>query len=74
MHVASCEVANNLDAEEPDESSPVQYHLLLSPQFEHVENFGNIISSDWTPWVKHTTGYSSGKFVVYQVFKSKSAL
>ena len=72
-HATSCDVSNNPDAEEPDEASPVQYHSPPSPQFEHVENFGNTISSDWTPWVKHTTR-SSGEFVVGQVFNFKSTL
>ena len=45
-HAASCDVSNNLDAEEPNESSPIHYHLPPSPQFEHVENFGNVVSSD----------------------------
>ena len=45
-HAASCDVSNNPDVEEPDELSPVHYHLPPSPQFEHVENFGNAISSD----------------------------
>ena len=45
VHAASCDVSNNLDVEEPAESSTVP-----SPQFEHVQNFGNAISSDWTPW------------------------
>ena len=70
-HAASCDISNNLDVEEPDESSPVHYHLPPSPQFEHVENFGNVISSYWTPWVQHTTGYPSGEFVASQVFNSK---
>ena len=74
MHATSCDVSNNPDAEEPDESSPVQYHFAPSPQFEHVENFGNVISSDQTPWVNHTTRYSSGEFVTGQVFNSKSSL
>ena len=26
-HAASCDVSNNPDAKEPDESSPIQYHL-----------------------------------------------
>ena len=39
-----------------------------------MENLDNAISSDWAPWVKHTTGYSSGEFVVDQVFNSKSDL
>ena len=73
-HAASCDVSNNPDAKEPDESSTIHYHLPPSPQFEHVQNFGNTISSDWTPWVQHTTGYSSGEFVAGQVFNSKSDL
>ena len=72
-HAASCDVTNNPDIEEPDESSPIHYHLPPTPQFEHVENLGNEISSGWTPWVHHT-GYSSGEFVVGQVFNSKSDL
>ena len=71
VHVASCDVSNKSDAEELDESSLVHYHLPPSPQFEHIQNFGNAISSDWTPWVQHTTGYSSGEFVAAQVFNSK---
>ena len=46
MDVASYDVSNNPDAEDLDESSPVQYHLAPSPQFENMENFGNAISSD----------------------------
>ena len=71
MHAASCDVSNNPDAEELDESSPVHYHLPPSPRFEHVENFGNAISSYWTSWVQHTIGSSSGEFVAGQVFNSK---
>ena len=71
MHAASCDVSNNPNAKEPDESSHVHYHLPPSPQFEHVENFDNVISSDWTPWVQHTTEYSSREFVASQVFNSK---
>ena len=74
VDATSCDVSNNLDAENPDESSLVQYHLAPSPQFENVKNFGNAISSDWTPWVKHTTRYLCGEFVVGQVFNSKSSL
>ena len=72
MDAATYDVSNNLDDEDLDESSPVQYHLAPSPQFENVENLGNVISSYWTPWVKHSTRYSSGEFVVGQVFNSKS--
>ena len=39
-----------------------------------MENFGNVVSSDRTPWVNQNTGNSSGKFVVFQVFTSKAAL
>ena len=49
VYATSCDVSNNPDVKEPDESSPVHYYLPPSPQFEHVENFGNVISSDWTP-------------------------
>ena len=70
----SYDVSNNPDAETLDESSPVHYHLLPTPQFEHVENLGIGVASGWTPWVQHTTGYSSGEFVVGQVFNSKSNL
>ena len=55
MDVTACDVSNNPDAENPNESSSVQYHLAPSPQFLNMENFGNVISSECTPWVKHTT-------------------
>ena len=74
MDATSRDVSNNPDVEVPDESSPVQYHLAPSPQFENVDNFGNVISNYWTPWVKRTTKYSCEEFVVGQVFNSKSAL
>ena len=63
VDVTTCDVSNNPDDEDLDESSPIRYHLAPSPQFENVENLGNVISSDWTPWVKHSTRYSSGEFV-----------
>ena len=44
-HAASFDVLNNPDVEEPDEPSPVHYHLPPTPPFEHVENLGNVISS-----------------------------
>ena len=68
-HAASCDVLNNPNIEEPNESSLVHYHLPPTPQFKHVENLGNAISSGWTPWVQHTIGYSSGEFVASQAFK-----
>ena len=73
-HAASYDVSNNLDVEELDESSPVHYQLPPTPQFEHVENLGNALSSGWTPWVQHSIDYLSGEFVVGQVFNSKSDL
>ena len=45
VDVAGCNVSNNPDLEELEESSPVQYHLASSPQFENVENFGNVVSN-----------------------------
>ena len=48
-HATFYDVSNNPYVEEPDESSPVHYHLPSTPQFEHVENLGNAISSGWTP-------------------------
>ena len=41
----SYDVSNNPDAETLDESSLVHYHLPPTPQFEHVENLGNVIAS-----------------------------
>ena len=61
VDVPSCDISNNPDVDDP---SPIQYHLEPSPQFENVKNLGNVISSDLTPCVKHTTRYSSRKFVV----------
>ena len=56
VDVLSCDVSNNsdledLDPEDLDERGTVNYYLALSPRFENVENFGNVVSSDWTPWV-----------------------
>ena len=74
VNATSCDISNNPGVEDQDESTSVQYHLTPSPQFENMENFGNSISSDWTPWVKHTTRYLSEEFIAGQVFNSKSAL
>ena len=71
-HAPFCDVSNNLDVETLDESSPVHYNLSPTSEFEHVENLGNAISSAWTLWVQHSTGYSNGEFVVGHVFNSKS--
>ena len=51
MDVPSCDVPNNpdpkdLNLEDPDERGTVNYYLTPSPQFENVENFGNVVSSD----------------------------
>ena len=63
VDATTCDVSNNPDDEDLDESSPVRYHLATSPQFENVENLANVISSYWTSWVKHSTRYLSGEFV-----------
>ena len=70
----SCDVSNHPDDETLDESSPVKYHLPQTSQFQHVENLDNAVASCWTPWVQHTTCYSSGEFVIDQVFNSESDL
>ena len=79
MDVPICDVSNNLDLEDldlenPDERGTINYYLASSPQFDNVENFGNVVSSDWTPWVNYNTANSSGEFLVGQVFSSKAAL
>ena len=74
MHALSCDVSNIPDDEGPDESSPIHFHLPPTPCFEHVENIDIVISSCWTPWAQETISYSSGEFVVGQVFNSKSGL
>ena len=74
-HALSCDVSNIADDDKgPDESAPIQYHLPPTPCFEHVENIDIAISSGWTPWGQETTSYTSGEFVVGQVFNSKSKL
>ena len=52
--MSSCDVSNNPDPKDRDpedlnEKETVNYYLAPSPQFENVENFGNVISNDWTP-------------------------
>ena len=79
VDVLSCDVSNkpdpeDLDPEDLDERGIVNYYLSPSPQFENVEKFVNIVSSDWTPWVNYNTANSSGEFVVGQVFTSKATL
>ena len=39
-----------------------------------MENFGNVVSSDWILWVNYNTGNSSRGFLVSQVLTSKVAL
>ena len=70
----SCDVSNHPDDDTLDLSAPVNYHLPPTPQFQHVENLDNAVASCWTPWLQHTTGNSSGEFVIGQVFNSKSNL
>ena len=64
VDVPSCDVLNNPDPEDLDKMRIINYYLVPSPQFENVENFGNVISSDWTPWVNYNTVNSSGEFFV----------
>ena len=79
MDVPSCDVSNkpdseDLDPDDLDERGTINYYLAPSPQFENVENFGKVVSTDWTPWVNYNTTNSSGEFVVCQVFSSKATL
>ena len=69
-----CDMSNNPDPDDPIEYSPVQYHSAPSLQFENVENIGNVVSSDWTPWGNTNIGNSGGEFMVGQVFNSKADL
>ena len=64
MDVPSYDVSNNPDSEDLDERGTVNYCLASSTQFENVENFDNVVSSNWTPWVNYNTANSSGGFVV----------
>ena len=57
-------VSNNPDPKDPDKRETINYYLAPSPQFGNVENFDNVVSSDWTPWVNYNTANSSGEFVV----------
>ncbi|KAL6318110.1 hypothetical protein AAG906_035255 [Vitis piasezkii] len=47
---------------------------LWMGKFENVENIGNAVSSDWTPWGNTNIGNSGGEFMVGQVFNSKADL
>ena len=44
--VQSCDVSNNPKPEDPDKRGIVKYYLTPLSQFENVENFGNVVSSD----------------------------
>ena len=46
MDVLSCDVSNNPNPEDPNEKGTVNYYFAPSPQFENVENFGNVVSSN----------------------------
>ena len=79
MDVPSYDVSNNPDPEDLDpkdlnKRGTVNYYLAASPQFENVKNSGNVVSSNYTPWVNYNTTNSSGEFVVGQVFTSRVAL
>ena len=39
-----------------------------------MEDFGNVVLSEWTPWVNHNTTNSSRESVVGRGFTSKAAL
>ena len=76
VDVSSYDVSNNPDPKDhdpegPNKSATANYYLAPSPQFENVENFGNVVSNDWTPWLNYNTTNSSGEFVVGHVFTSK---
>ena len=49
MDVSSYDVSNNLELEDLNERGTINYYLAPSPQFENVEIFGNVVSSEWTP-------------------------
>ena len=67
VDVPSYDVSNNpnledLNPKDLEERGVVNYYLAPSPQFENVENFGNTVSIDWTPW--YNTANLSGEIVV----------
>ena len=68
MDVPCCDVSNNPYPEDPDERGTINYYLAQSPQFENMKNFGNVVLSNWTPWLNYNTANSSEEFVVGQVF------
>ena len=60
VDVSSCDASNNLDPKDLYERGTINYYLAPLPKFENVENSGNAVSSDWTPWVNYNTANSSG--------------
>ena len=74
VDMESCSVSNNLNPKGPKERGTIKYHLALSPQFENVKNFGNVVSSVWTPWVNYNNTNSSGELLACHVFTSKVSL
>ncbi|KAL6336217.1 hypothetical protein AAG906_011099 [Vitis piasezkii] len=58
-----CEISNNPNPKDLMEFFPVQHHSTPSLQFENVENIGNVVSSDWTPWGNTNIGNSCGEFM-----------
>ena len=74
VDVPSCDVSNNPDPEDfdpkdPGEKGTVNYYLAPSPKFENVENFGNVVSSDWTLWVNYNCNTLNYALVVYYMFR-----
>ena len=47
--VRNSDASNNPKPEDPDKRGIVKYYLKPLPQFENVENFGNVVSSDSCP-------------------------
>ena len=72
--VVTCRTINIKGSYDPIEIPQLQFHLPSSPQFENIENIDHIVSSDWTPWRKNITRYSSGEFTIGQIFNSKENL
>ncbi|RVW71982.1 Serine/threonine-protein phosphatase 7 long form-like [Vitis vinifera] len=72
MRGPHCDMSNNPDPEDPIKFSLVQYNSAPSLQFENVENIGNVVSSDWTPWGNTNIGNSGGEFMLL-VLRCKKA-
>ena len=64
-----CDVSNNPNLEDQMKFSLVQYHSAPSLQFENVENIGNVVSSDRTPWENTNIGNIVGQvFIQKQIY------